>query len=799
MDSEQLGFTAIQKKDYQEAVNIFRRALEKKKSAKSFLGTGIAHFHLGDYPTARWAFYKTLELEGNNKEAARFIAEIEQIKSESPRTHRRSVFRAGRHFLEHYEDRWNRFFIKGINLGLGLPGYFPGEYPIKKNTYLKWFDMIAKLGVNAVRTYTVHPPLFYEALYKFNNAGKRLYLLQGIWIELPDNNDFNDEKYLSYVRENIKDAVNVICGNAKLPERHGYAAGVYEYDVSPYTIAFIFGREWESCAVKGMNERYSRLLKEYKGTFLSINSGTPFEVWIVEQCDFLQKYEYDKYGFAHPLSVVNWPTLDPLNHPSESLYEEELKYQGFKIKTDICNENEDMESFDATKIRTEKGNGFFATYHVYPYYPDFMSNDYPDKENRYFAYLTALKKHHGDQPLLIAEFGVPSSREVTHWSADGWHHGGHNETRQGEINGILMKSIYEAEMAGGVLFSWFDEWFKRNWLFLPYEVPAERNPLWFNIQDAEQNYGLLAAYPGYPAKKVSLKGDRTEWKNAKRIYKKKADSLLFRFNDGFDDARKLRGVSVQHDEGFLYVLIEVSGRIDFRHANYILGLDTCDSRAGEFRLPFNTKLVSPVGLEFIFHFCGKEKSRALVCSSYDKYLNLDKGEIKPDISDNGAWVIMQNKTNTRRFSKEKKNVYPSRIFSMSNLRHGSLSTKMSEYNSLADFYFSDNMLEVRIPWGLINFTDPSSKTVLWKDENAAVKKTEGINIIAVSYKPENDRPVARSTGQKSNVTDHLPEKFSKETVGMYSWDGWDTPVYHTYLKQSYYIYKEILSRIPERA
>jgi hypothetical protein len=106
-----------------------------------------------------------------------------------------------------------------------------------------------------------------------------------------------------------------------------------------------------------------------------------------------------------------------------------------------------MESFDAARIRSLKGAGYFATYHAYPYYPDFMNNDYLGEENPYLAYLTLLKRHHGDQPVLIGEFGVPSSREIAHWNRKGWHHGGHNFTDQARINGLMMKAIHEAGMA----------------------------------------------------------------------------------------------------------------------------------------------------------------------------------------------------------------------------------------------------------------------------------------------------------------------------------------------------------------
>lgn len=796
MNFEELGFLAINNKDYQEAINIFRRALENKKSAKAFLGFGIAHYCLEDYLTARWAFYKVLELEPNNKEALSYISNIERNEKKPPASKRLSLFRASDNYLEVYNKSWSKLFIKGINLGLGLPGYFPGEFPIKKGTYLKWFEMIARLGVNTIRIYTVHPPSFYEALYQFNESGKRLYLFQGIWAELPQDNNFYNVQYIADIKENTKNAIGVIFGNADLPERPGYPNGRYEYDVSAYTVAFIFGREWEPCAVKGFNERHERKLKDYKGNFLSISNGTPFEIWITEICDFLQGYEYEKYGVFHPVSVCNWPTLDPLNHPSESNYEEELLLQGIKLRKEICNENEDMESLNLSGIKSQKGNSFFITYHVYPYYPDFMNNDYLGEGNPYLAYLRALKSHYGNIPVLIGEFGVPSSREITHWQRDGWHHGGHNESRQGEINGLLMKAIYESGMTGGILFSWFDEWFKRNWIFLPYEIPPERNPFWFNIQDAEQNYGLLAMYPGYPRKKVNLIGQKEDWTNAVVLYEK-TDSMTFRFNDGFDDARTFRRMSVQHDEGFFYILIETKGEIDFTKANYIIGMDTCCSESGEFLLPLNINLISPVGLKFLFHIAGKEKSRALVCKSYDKYLNIGKGEIKPIESYQGEWVVMQNRVNERRISKNGKRFYPSRVFSMSTLRFGNGDIKSTFYDSLADFFYKENIIELRIPWGLINFTDPSSKTVLWMDKDGKTKKTGGIKIIAISYKPKNSYLFAQKTDMENNITDSLPKNLISENIKIYSWEEWDTPIYHTYLKKSYYKYREVLLDIPE--
>jgi hypothetical protein len=364
-----------------------------------------------------------------------------------------------------------------------------------------------------------------------------------------------------------------------------------------------------------------------------------------------------------------------------------------------------------------------------------------------------------------------------------------------------MKAIHEAGMAGGALFSWFDEWFKSVWMFLPYELPAERKRFWFNLQNAEQNYGLLATYPGYPEKKVRLAGRPEDWENAVSLYERNDDPPLFRFDDGFDDARALSKILVQHDEGFLYLLLETRGTIDFRNAHYMIGLDTCSSESGEFLFPFETKLQSPVGLKFLIHIAGPENSRIMTCKGYDKYLNIlntKKGAITPGHSDQGAWVTMHNKTNARRISKDGTRFFPSRVFNMSALRYGSLEKERPHYDSLSDFFCTGNLMELRIPWGLINFTDPSSKTVLWKDANGMTRKTDGIKIVAASYKPKAGSLRAERTRAKHNATDHLPTKLIfPEDVRTYSWETWDMPVYHSYLKEDCATYSKVLAEIAE--
>jgi hypothetical protein len=158
-----------------------------------------------------------------------------------------------------------------------------------------------------------------------------------------------------------------------------------------------------------------------------------------------------------------------------------------------------MVSIDATHIAATAAwpGGFFASYHVYPYYPDFLRLEYAGPDP-YASYLAALRAYHGDQALMVTEFGVPTSLGMAHLGPAGRNQGGESEKQAGRIDAGILGDIKREGFAGGVAFEWIDEWFKFTWNTLPYELPGDRRQLWRNPLTNEEHFGLVAAEPGKP-------------------------------------------------------------------------------------------------------------------------------------------------------------------------------------------------------------------------------------------------------------------------------------------------------------
>src|SRR5205085_310181 len=102
--------------------------------------------------------------------------------------------------------------------------------------------------------------------------------------------------------------------------------------------------------------------------------------WMAEQCDYLLSYEFDRYHALRPIAYTNWPTLDPLHHPTESNADEERAWRrkaGRELPEAGAEYENDAIGLDAMLVRPTAANpaGWFASYHAYPYYPDFMLYD----------------------------------------------------------------------------------------------------------------------------------------------------------------------------------------------------------------------------------------------------------------------------------------------------------------------------------------------------------------------------------------------------------------------------------------
>lgn len=555
-------------------------------------------------------------------------------------------------------------FIKGINLGVSVPGTQPGQLAATSEDYVRWFNLVKEAGYNTIRLYTLHFPRFYDELraYNLENRHSPLLVIQGIWLE--ENDTITDlfEQTASFDQE-IREDVAAVHGDFSIAVRPGKAYGEFSSDISPWVIGYLPGREIQPAEVNLTNLNNPGETS-YEGAFFQLPAGDPIEVWLAGRLDGLMGYEYAQYQAVRPTGFSTWPTLDPIFHPTEHI---------------LVGSTEDSEQIDlADMISTDSSAGFFIGYHAYPYYPDFIIQDpYYLAEsdasgpNNYLGYLKDLKAHYAAVPLIIAEYGVPSSWGSGHLSPSGMHHGGHSEQQQGVYTIRMLDNIEESGCAGGIQFSLIDEWYKQTWITNPYSNSAYRY-LWHNITAPEQSFGILAYAP--PPGQFTETGDY--------------------------QGSTISSVKVHPDFTFFRIRIHMNTE-QYSGDTLWVAFDTYESNLGESILPDGRTLgVAPDTLraEFALQIpLGGDLARLFVIPGYDIYGIKDVVRVDTVVStptDNGIWNPVRWKTN---------------YFTNRTQYIGELAISDSEdpYQFLNAVTIFNDSLEVRIPWTLINFPAPN--------------------------------------------------------------------------------------------
>lgn len=596
------------------------------------------------------------------------------------------------------------FEIRGVNLGSGKPGEWSTDFAIDKETYLRWFGWMQEMGANTVRVYTIQADEFYEAFYEYNREREEpLYLLQGVWVNdyvQNSHRDAYDDDFLGTFLDDCRTMVDVIHGDKKISLGRVASAGsgTYRRDISQWVIGYILGVEWEDVTVVYTDEKYAGMegYTSYQGDYLySSADATPFEVMLTRVGDQIIEYESNRYKQQRLLAFSNWPTTDPFTYPD--------RVSNFFMKC-ACVDVEHIKSTESFLA------GQFASYHVYPYYPDYLN--YVDdwsaygldasayalgsgKHNTYRAYLNMLTAHH-TMPVVISEFGVSTGRGMAQRDQNtGRNQGNMSEREQGQALVDCYKDIMQAGCAGGCVFSWQDEWFKRTWNTM-YAVDLKRTPYWSDYQTNEQYFGLLSFDPGEETSVCYVDGDISEW----------SEEDLAAEQDGIS-------VSVKYDEKFVYFLVHKDG-LRFGGETLYLPIDTTQKTGSSYCE--NYGLLFDRAADFLLVINGRNDSRLQVqeryeslrstyaqnVSDFDTYLKENQPEV-----DSPLFVNIDMILQTATVLIYGDNTAPAETFETGLLTYGNANPSSPAFNSLADFICQGDYIEVKLPWQLLNFADPS--------------------------------------------------------------------------------------------
>ncbi|MCI7796853.1 MAG: hypothetical protein MR528_11225 [Lachnospiraceae bacterium] len=658
-------------------------------------------------------------------------------------------------------DGFEPFEIRGVNLDSGIPGHFPTEYAIDRETYLRWFRQIKDMGANTIRVYTILSPEFYRAFYEYNSGNPDpLYLLHGVRVDDYTQNshvDAFDKSFSGRFREDCKTLVDVIHGRKKISLNYNGAGagGTYNKDVSEWVIGYILGVDWDESTV-AYTDHMEEKQNSYHGEYLYTADGaSPFEVMLAEAGDNMIRYETERYKEQRLVSFSNWPSTDPME------YSEDLRMAFAKFA------KVDMENICSTDRLI---SGRFASYRICPHYSDYMreytewildssgtEKNVPADSGRdaYAVYFEMLNQYH-TIPVVASEFGVSSSRGAAGEMAAADNDGRVSEKEQGEALTAGYRRLKQAGGAGFLLTAWQDEWSGHSWNTMA-NVDLSKAVYWSDFQTGEQSFGLLTFDPGNERNACYPDGNTEEWKDGDRMAGNAAYSL-----------------SMRYDEEFVYFLVHKrEGEIGSE--TIYIPVDTTPESGSYYDK--DRKLRFSRQADFLLVLDGKEKSRLLVQARSDafravfgRYVEGKNPYGDPPDKDSPEFGPIRMMVRLQRHRET--GTAETKLCETGKLLSGNGNPESPDFCSVSDFMIYGSDAEIRIPWQLLNFSDPSNRQI-----HADYYEQNGIENLRI-------KAVYAGIGSSSDTGERIE-------MGKLPLERWGKePTFHERLKQSYYIVRD---------
>lgn len=253
------------------------------------------------------------------------------------------------------------------------------------------------------------------------------------------------------------------------------------------------------------------------------------------------------------------------------------------------------------------------------------------------------------------------------------------------------------------------------------ELPADRRQLWHNPLTNEANFGLLAMDPGASGPPVVVDGDGTDWAADM------SQAIL-------ESQGTVREVRVTHDEGYLYINLVLDHPEAWLDAPIAVGFDTVPGDSGG--LPgapgvgvgTDTAIViapvdgaAPGAVEAHAYVRASNDYNALVLGRRLGFYDVDDAALEPG---SGVWNPQRLNVNRPLTVPVLEIEQPIEWFELNPLPTGSSSPTDRDFDSRTVWAAEGQSIELRVPWGIVGLSDPSSRAGLVVDSDGALSTHE---------------------------------------------------------------------------
>jgi len=649
------------------------------------------------------------------------------------------VFRAGDDRI--YKDD-APLLLRGVELVDFVPDQSYWELGATKEDYLRWFEQIAQMGSTVIYVADLLHSDFYNAFYEFNtNSDYQILLIQGV-----------HGVYREDLTASMRRAIDIVNGRRfDLFNQHGIQ--IFLNNISPWVIGYVVGSDWNPDDIAYINHNVN-FPEYFEGEFFSTaENANRFEAMLAQIMDDATTYERRRFKTQRPMTFLSNPFIDFLEY--ETIYAAQLrKYVQLDHNHIIPSEKNEA--------------GIFAAYRIFYFVDDFLSHITDAQRERlahilvdldtscdFNGYLDLVARHH-TMPVIAVSFAASSGRAPNRINTTAL-----TEREQGLVLLSTSRQLEERNWAGVLISTWQDHWERRTWN-TAFATNNWRDMYWNNIQSLSGNYGLMAFDPGSEQRPVYIDGNDSEWDESHFVHE--YDGIRIYTNQSHQSFYMLiRGEHV-NPRDTLYIPIKVTPNSGTRMHNYFM-----------FEQP----------ADFLLRLNGTQNTRLLVNMRYNatfmRFHEEKTGEnpffFIPDQWEAEFVPIMIALQNTNMYSEGELETLAQRrlrSWETGRLVHGINNPHHPSFNSLADFCFGDGFVEIRIPWMMLNFFDPSTMEV--HDDFFEVFGVEGLPIehlyIGVAHQYSHDIPMSPAPLQ------HFRRNLE----------------FHERLKTSYYIMQEAWTR-----